>query len=104
MGAVIKPIINTLLFVQLLSLLLTEANVLPSSVCSIKLSELAECFPAIAGGTSPTVKCCNVLHKAKLSCLCAYKKDFAKYGVDPKNALALPKRCGIKVPRACTFS
>ncbi|GER54926.1 lipid-transfer protein, partial [Striga asiatica] len=79
MGSV-KPIIYTLLFVQVLSLLLMEANGLPSVICSIKLSELAECFLAISGDTSPTVICCKVLHKAKLSCLCTYKKDFAKCG------------------------
>ncbi|KAK6132991.1 hypothetical protein DH2020_033282 [Rehmannia glutinosa] len=75
----------------------------PTTICNVKVTELAECIPAITGKSppGPTKKCCSVMRKTNLRCLCDYKSEFTKFGVDPKNAMALPKKCGLKLPREC---
>ncbi|KAI5674739.1 hypothetical protein M9H77_15103 [Catharanthus roseus] len=76
---------------------------LNSIVCKVKVSELAECLPAIAGNSppKPTKECCDVLKKADLHCLCRHKSDLSKFGANPAKALELPKKCGLKAPQEC---
>ncbi|KAL2476058.1 Bifunctional inhibitor/lipid-transfer protein/seed storage 2S albumin superfamily protein [Abeliophyllum distichum] len=73
-----------------------------TTICKVKVSELAECLPAIAGKSpsKPTKSCCAAIGKADLHCLCNYKSEFTKFG-DPTKAMALPKQCGLKLPREC---
>ncbi|KAL7103386.1 hypothetical protein ACP275_08G176000 [Erythranthe tilingii] len=74
-----------------------------TTICNVRFSELAECIPAITGKTPawPTRVCCSVICKADLHCFCKYKSEFEKFGVDPANALALPTKCGLELPRGC---
>ncbi|KAL0294036.1 UNVERIFIED_CONTAM: Upstream activation factor subunit UAF30 [Sesamum calycinum] len=76
----------------------------PSTICNVRVSELVQCLPAITGKSPPppTKSCCSVISKANLHCLCNYKSEISKFGVDPAKALALPKKCGLKAPRECT--
>ncbi|WOG98527.1 hypothetical protein DCAR_0417870 [Daucus carota subsp. sativus] len=73
------------------------------TICNVGVSELGHCLPAITGDKPswPTKDCCKVMHKVNLPCLCNYKDKFLKYGISPKNALALPKKCGLKLPKQC---
>lgn len=75
----------------------------PTTICKVGVSELAVCIPAITGKSppKPTESCCAVIRKADLRCLCNYRSQFTKFGINPDNALALPKKCGLKLPRGC---
>ncbi|KAL3636720.1 hypothetical protein CASFOL_019019 [Castilleja foliolosa] len=100
-----KQITNTLVLILALAAAVVNGDVAtaPSTICNVKVAELAECLPAITGELPPrpTSKCCSVVRKTNLRCLCKYKSEFAKFGVDPKNALALPKKCKLKLPKDC---
>lgn len=76
----------------------------PAVVCNVKVTDLAQCLPAISGQSPPppTKGCCKVMHKVDLKCLCNYKKELIKYGVNPGAAMTLPKKCGLKSPKECT--
>ncbi|KAL3851161.1 hypothetical protein ACJIZ3_013043 [Penstemon smallii] len=80
-----------------------DAAATPTTICSVSVSELVECLPAITGKSPkwPSKGCCSVMRKADMNCLCKYKSDFSKFGVDPAKAMALPEKCAIKLPRAC---
>ncbi|KAI3810240.1 hypothetical protein L1987_19851 [Smallanthus sonchifolius] len=78
----------------------------PSSstiVCNVELTDLLECLPAITGAhpPAPTRKCCKVMHRVDLQCLCRYKPELAKFGANPVAAMAVPKKCGIKSTPRC---
>lgn len=92
-----------LLLLLLVSLASSQPTGLNSIVCKVKVSELAECLPAIAGNSppKPTKECCDVLKKADLHCLCKHKSDLSKFGANPAKALELPKKCGLKAPQEC---
>ncbi|GFQ00791.1 putative lipid-transfer protein dir1 [Phtheirospermum japonicum] len=99
---------NTLVLMLMLAVIIIAAvngdmATAPSTICNVKVAELAECLPAITGKSPPrpTNKCCSVVRKTNLRCLCKYKSEFTKFGVDPKNALALPKKCKLKLPKDC---
>ncbi|KAM7504245.1 hypothetical protein LguiB_003149 [Lonicera macranthoides] len=81
-----------------------ESGDKPTTVCNVKVSDLAQCLPAISGQSPPppTKGCCKVMHKVDLKCLCNYKKELIKYGVNPGAAMTLPKKCGLKSPKECT--
>ncbi|KAH6775796.1 hypothetical protein C2S52_013357 [Perilla frutescens var. hirtella] len=81
-----------------------EVTATPSTICNITVSGLAQCLPAITGKSPPrpTKSCCAVMKKANLRCLCNYKSQFTNFGIDPNNAMALPKKCGRKLPLECT--
>ncbi|KAK2987066.1 hypothetical protein RJ640_004792 [Escallonia rubra] len=80
----------------------------PTIICNVKMTDLATCLPAITGTSPqpPTVGCCKVMHKTNLHCLCSYKDELRNLGVDPKAAMALPKKCvattisNVKVSRS----
>ncbi|KAI3466449.1 hypothetical protein Pfo_023112, partial [Paulownia fortunei] len=93
----------TLAAVVVVAMVNGDAAATPSTICNVKVSELAECIPAITGKSppSPTKSCCSVMNKTSLRCLCNYKSEFSKFGVDPANAMALPQKCGLKLPREC---
>ncbi|KAG8365124.1 hypothetical protein BUALT_Bualt18G0071700 [Buddleja alternifolia] len=103
-----NPLITLLLISTLAAVLIASATgdaaaATPSTVCNVKVSELAECIPAITGKSPPwpTKSCCSVMHKANLHCFCNFKSELKKYGVDPNNAMKLPGKCGLKLPREC---
>lgn len=99
-----KPVITTLV---LLAVLISAVNcgtpAAPSTICNMKVSDLLTCLPAITGKSPPwpTQGCCSVIRRANLKCFCSYKSQLAKFGVDPAKAMALPKKCGAMVPKAC---
>ncbi|KAL2247669.1 UNVERIFIED_CONTAM: hypothetical protein Sindi_2619200, partial [Sesamum indicum] len=105
-----KPVTTFLLLSTLLALAVALVNgdaaaaATPSTICNVSVSELVKCLPAITGKSPPwpTKSCCSVISKANLHCLCNYKSEISKFGVDPAKALALPKKCGLKAPRECT--
>lgn len=72
-------------------------------ICNVKVTELAECLPAISGASpkDPTKACCAVLHKADLKCMCKLKPQLGKLGLSPEKAMKLPGKCGLTVPKGC---
>ncbi|KAL4554148.1 hypothetical protein LXL04_037302 [Taraxacum kok-saghyz] len=80
----------------------STARASSSIVCNVEMTDLLECLPAITGAhpPAPTRRCCKVMRKVNLPCLCRYKPQLAKFGANPVAAMALPKHCGIKkIPR-----
>lgn len=72
-------------------------------LCNIETTKLNACRAAITGKypPPPTKKCCVIVRQANLPCLCSYKSLLPAAGIDPKNALALPGKCGLRIPRGC---
>ncbi|KAJ0103475.1 hypothetical protein Patl1_04052 [Pistacia atlantica] len=72
-------------------------------VCNIDTKQLDPCKPAVTGNSPPrpSKECCKVVSKADLPCLCSYKNVLPAVGINPKHALALPKKCGLKTPPQC---
>lgn len=73
------------------------------SICDIDSAQLNYCRPAVSGKspTPPSKKCCGVVRQANLPCLCNYKAVLPSFGIDPAQAMALPKKCGMKTPPEC---
>ncbi|KAI3408059.1 AAI domain-containing protein [Psidium guajava] len=74
-----------------------------TTVCKIPTDQLALCLPAVTGDrpTPPTKQCCKVISKADMRCLCRYRSALQNFGIKPANAMALPKKCGLKAPPKC---
>lgn len=72
-------------------------------VCNVQMTDLLECLPAITGAHPPfpTKRCCKVMRKVNLPCLCRYKPELAKFGANPVAAMAVPKKCGINYVPKC---
>ncbi|KAK7299995.1 hypothetical protein RJT34_10826 [Clitoria ternatea] len=72
-------------------------------ICNIDSSQLNLCRVAVTGPNPPPPdqKCCEVIRQANLPCLCQYKSLLPSIGIDPKNAFALPPKCGINNPPQC---
>ncbi|XP_031116885.1 putative lipid-transfer protein DIR1 [Ipomoea triloba] len=87
----------------LVMIVVANAQTTSSVICKVKVTELAECLPAISGAApkDPTKACCDVLCKADLKCMCKLKPQLAKFGLSPEKAMKLPGKCGLKVPRQC---
>ncbi|XP_027368601.1 putative lipid-transfer protein DIR1 [Abrus precatorius] len=95
---------NTLvqwLVAALLISLLSGAK--PFQICNIDSNQLKLCRAAVSGQNPPPPdeKCCAVIRQANLPCLCGYKSILPSIGINPKNALALPGKCGMKNPPNC---
>lgn len=69
-------------------------------LCNIDSSQLNLCRAAVTGQNppQPDQKCCAVIRQANLPCLCRYKSILPSIGINPKNALALPGKCGLQSP------
>ncbi|KAK4275379.1 hypothetical protein QN277_018471 [Acacia crassicarpa] len=72
-------------------------------ICNVETSRLNYCRAAITGNypPPPSKRCCEVIKEANLPCLCSYKSLLPAAGIDPKNALALPGKCGLRTPSPC---
>ncbi|XP_061375667.1 putative lipid-transfer protein DIR1 [Gastrolobium bilobum] len=72
-------------------------------ICNIDTTQLNSCRTAVTGPNPPPPdeKCCAVIRKANLSCLCKYKSLLPSLGIDPTKALALPSKCGLQKPPGC---
>ncbi|KAL5548519.1 hypothetical protein UlMin_003750 [Ulmus minor] len=72
-------------------------------LCDVDSNNLPECRPAVSGNSPspPSEKCCAIVHQANLPCLCNYKSVLPAFGIDPVQAMELPKKCGLKTPREC---
>ncbi|KAI3510233.1 hypothetical protein L1887_25765 [Cichorium endivia] len=99
---------NVLLGCVLIIALIASASctTAPSSstiVCNVEMTDLLECLPAITGAhpPAPTRRCCKVMRRVNLPCLCRYKPQLAKFGANPVAAMAVPKKCGIKRTPRC---
>ncbi|XP_031473450.1 putative lipid-transfer protein DIR1 [Nymphaea colorata] len=75
------------------------------TICSMEAGEFYGCLPAIRGPSPspPSSDCCNAIKRADLNCLCSYKDSalLPSFGVDPKLAMALPRKCNLVPPPAC---
>ncbi|KAH1155164.1 hypothetical protein AAZX31_18G173900 [Glycine max] len=73
------------------------------AICNIDSSQLNLCRAAVTGQNPPPPdeKCCAVIRQANLRCLCSYKSILPSFGINPKNALALPGKCGLQSPPNC---
>ena len=73
------------------------------AICNIDSSQLNLCRAAVTGQNPPPPdeKCCAVVRQANLRCLCSYKSTLPSFGINPKNALALPGKCGLQWPPNC---
>ncbi|KAK7305193.1 hypothetical protein VNO77_43094 [Canavalia gladiata] len=71
--------------------------------CDMNSTKLSLCYAAVTGKNppKPNAKCCAVVKHANLPCLCRYKSILPAVGINPINALALPRRCGLKTPPEC---
>ncbi|CAJ1802241.1 unnamed protein product [Sphenostylis stenocarpa] len=72
-------------------------------LCNIDSRNLNLCRDAVTGQNPPPPdeKCCAVIRQANLPCLCQYKSTLPALGINSKNALALPGKCGLKSPPNC---
>ncbi|KAK1316665.1 putative lipid-transfer protein DIR1 [Acorus calamus] len=74
-------------------------------ICNMDASRLSGCLPAIRGPSPapPTQGCCDVIRTSDLHCLCGYKDSslLPSFGVDPKLAMALPRKCHLNPPPEC---
>lgn len=72
-------------------------------LCNIESSELKLCHDAVTGKNppNPDTKCCDVVHRCNLTCLCGYKSELPLFGINPANAMALPGKCGETKPSNC---
>ncbi|KAE9454693.1 hypothetical protein C3L33_13405, partial [Rhododendron williamsianum] len=92
-----------LLFGLLLVLIFQACN---ANICNVPVANLMACRLAVTSGTpprAPTAKCCEVISRADLRCLCSYKnsKFLPLLGVDPNLAFQLPAKCRIPNPPQC---
>ena len=86
----VEWLVAALLFIALLS-----GSAHAVAICNIDSSQLNLCRAAV------TEKCCAVIRQANLRCLCSYKSILPSFGINPKNALALPAKCGLQLPPNC---
>ncbi|XP_028768347.1 putative lipid-transfer protein DIR1 [Neltuma alba] len=89
------------LVVALLIALLSGAQAVV--ICNVETSRLNLCRAASTGRhpPPPSRRCCAVIRRANLPCLCRYKSLLPAAGINPRNALALPGKCGLRTPRRC---
>ncbi|OVA06578.1 Bifunctional inhibitor/plant lipid transfer protein/seed storage helical domain [Macleaya cordata] len=80
-----------------------EGGAKAMTICNMDSSQLAQCLPSIKGPspTPPTQGCCDVMKIADMHCLCTYKAILPTFGVDPKLAMGLPKKCNLNAPPEC---
>ncbi|KAF8655100.1 hypothetical protein HU200_061231 [Digitaria exilis] len=77
------------------------------AVCNMSNEQFMSCQPAAAKTTeppaAPTQACCDALGGADLDCLCGYKDSpwMSIYNIDPKRAMELPAKCGLRTPDNC---
>lgn len=77
------------------------------AVCNMSNEQFMSCQPAAAKTTDPpappTQACCDALGGADLDCLCGYKNSpwMGVYNIDPKRAMELPAKCGLRTPDNC---
>ncbi|XP_028772514.1 putative lipid-transfer protein DIR1 [Neltuma alba] len=95
-----KALVQWLVAALLIALLCVAQAVV---ICNVETSRLNLCRAAITGRypPPPSRRCCAVIKQANLPCLCSYKSLLPAAGIDPKNALALPGKCGLRTPRRC---
>ncbi|XP_045827070.1 putative lipid-transfer protein DIR1 [Trifolium pratense] len=94
-------IMNLLVFIALLITLFSGTKAIV--ICDINTDKLDVCKAAIIGKhpPKPNTKCCGLIKKADLDCLCRYKSLLSALGINPTKALALPRKCGLKTPPGC---
>ncbi|KAK4278384.1 hypothetical protein QN277_016237 [Acacia crassicarpa] len=70
-------------------------------LCNTDSTKLNLCRAAVTGRNPPppTQACCAVVRHANMPCLCKYRSVLPSLGIDPKNALALPAKCGLRSPQ-----
>ncbi|KAI4294810.1 hypothetical protein MLD38_040477 [Melastoma candidum] len=94
---------DALLAVVIIAAFATRGDAL-FDICKVSLDEISSCEPAVTRwiATPPTSKCCAVLRKADLKCLCGYKTSvFIPGYVDVKLAMELPSKCNLELPARC---
>ncbi|KAI9186404.1 hypothetical protein LWI28_016895 [Acer negundo] len=92
--------------IWLIALVLVGGKTTAFPICNIDSTEMMnQCLPSVSGKSPkpPSKQCCAAVRKAKLPCLCGYKNVLPALGIQPKLALALPKKCGLATPPECNF-
>ncbi|GLT64809.1 hypothetical protein SLA2020_372790 [Shorea laevis] len=75
------------------------------TVCNMNEDGQDACKPSVkkSNPVDPSPACCDALKGADLNCLCSYKDSFLlpTFGIDPKQAIAAPPKCGLTNPPNC---
>ncbi|KAI4294761.1 hypothetical protein MLD38_040478 [Melastoma candidum] len=93
-----------LVLALLVAVFTVASDALFVDVCNVSIGEIRTCEPAVTKGSSehPTDVCCKFLKKADLPCLCGYKiSNLVPSNINIKLAMALPSKCGCKLPAKC---
>ncbi|GLT57545.1 hypothetical protein SLA2020_305110 [Shorea laevis] len=90
-----------LLVAVLLTVLVGEAEAVV--VCNVEMSKMELCRAAVTGSSAPlpTKKCCALVRQANFPCLCNLKSVLPSLGINPRHALALPRKCNLVTPPEC---
>ncbi|KAF5733861.1 putative lipid-transfer protein DIR1 [Tripterygium wilfordii] len=92
-----------ILVVTVLMLLVTIGGGNGQTICNVTVSELMECRPAVTPPqpSPPTAKCCSVVSRVNMSCLCSYKNMLPSFNIDPNLVMLLPGKCKLPRPAKC---
>ena len=75
------------------------------TLCGMNDEGLEACKPSVTqpNPVDPSLKCCEALKGANLTCLCGYKNSLwlPSLGIDPTLALALPPKCKLDMLPGC---
>lgn len=75
------------------------------TICNMKGYGQDACMPSVkkSNPVDPSPACCDALKGADLNCFCSYKDSFMLpiLGIDSKQAMATPPKCGLTNPPDC---
>lgn len=94
-------LVHWLVTALLLIALLGGANAI--EICGLDTTKLDICHAAVTGRhpPKPNARCCALVRRANFACLCRYKSILPSFGINPTNAFALPRKCGLRKPPKC---
>ncbi|CAJ2679211.1 unnamed protein product [Trifolium pratense] len=98
-----------LMIVSMLMAIVNAMFVNGMTICNMTREERKACEPYVSSDNvtfhnhKPSRACCSATANADISCICSYKdsKLLYFYGIDPKQALELPRKCKLKVSVKC---
>ncbi|XP_028758469.1 putative lipid-transfer protein DIR1 [Neltuma alba] len=101
MGIKLKALVQWLALAAIMAAAMFCGAAKGTVVCNMDMTKSDElCRAAITGQNPPrpTKGCCAVIRHANFPCLCELKYMLPSFGIDPKNAFALPAKCGLQSP------
>ncbi|GAU31692.1 hypothetical protein TSUD_63260 [Trifolium subterraneum] len=96
-----------LMIVWMLSTIVNAMFANGMTICNMTREERKACEPYVTASNitlhKPSRACCSATANADISCICSYKDSnlLYFYGIDPKQALELPRKCKLKVSVKC---